>query len=549
MMSCMNAAAELDHGCALRPGCPSPTSTPEELERRALIQRNDLLLHEAVIKNDTECVRRILKEPVDINSRNNYGRAPIHWAASRGNIDIMEMLIAANCDIEARDKYGMRPLLMACWHGHRDAVQLLINTGACSNATNKKHYTLLMCAARNNRISVVDFLIDTLEDTRVDAVDIDSQTALFHAAMGGHIEIVKRLIDLGANLNKRSKESRTALHVACERGHCDVAELLLNHEADMEAKDTNGNTPLHVASQNQQTELVHVLLETGADPDSENLKGSTPLHIASSLGSKGILEILLQHGASINKQNKNGNTSLHIACQANVMEMVEILISKGANLNSLNARLQSPIHIAAEMGHTEICKVLLAAGADIEQREQGGRTPLYIAARGSFTAIVDMIIKTARLDYPAHEDPNERKDNNGFKQSLSTARSKWRSTKEDIRGRDNNERLKEILYKVAYKQLGPGEWKMLAHHWAFTDEQIKAIEHQYNGPSSYKEHGFRMMLIWSHGLGPDVNPIRELYESLTAVGKRPLADALRRKIDQENETRRKGNQQNCCTLC
>lgn len=65
-------------------------------------------------------------------------------------------------------------------------------------------------------------------------------------------------------------------------------------------------------------------------------------------------------------------------------------------------RLQSPIHIAAEMGHTEICKLLLAAGADIEQREQGGRTPLYIAARGSFTAIVDMIIKTARLDYPAH---------------------------------------------------------------------------------------------------------------------------------------------------
>lgn len=60
------------------------------------------------------------------------------------------------------------------------------------------------------------------------------------------------------------------------------------------------------------------------------------------------------------------------------------------------------MHIAAEMGHTEICKLLLSAGANIEQREQGGRTPLYIAARGSFTAIVDMIIKTARLDYPAH---------------------------------------------------------------------------------------------------------------------------------------------------
>lgn len=65
-----------------------------------------------------------------------------------------------------------------------------------------------MCAARNNRAEVVDFLIDTLEDTRVDAVDIDGQTALFHAAIGGHVQIVKRLIDLGANLDKRNKVCR-----------------------------------------------------------------------------------------------------------------------------------------------------------------------------------------------------------------------------------------------------------------------------------------------------------------------------------------------------
>ncbi|XP_049820265.1 ankyrin repeat and death domain-containing protein 1A-like isoform X2 [Aethina tumida] len=508
----MALANGVEQGCSMRPGCPSPTSTPEELERRALIQRNDLLLHEAVIKNDTEAVRRILKEPVDINSRNNYGRAPIHWASSRGNIDIMEMLIAANCDIEARDK---------------------------------KHYTLLMCAARNNRVDVVNFLLDMLEDVRVDAVDIDGQTALFHAAIGGHKSVVKRLIEVGASPDKRNKESRTALHVACERGHCDVTELLLSHEADMEAKDINGNTPLHVAAQHQQTKIVQILLDANADPDSENLKGSTALHIACSLGSRGILESLLQHGAHINNQNKCGNTPLHLASQANEVTIVETLIAKGADLNCLNSRLQSPIHIAAEMGHTEICKLLLASGADIEQREQGGRTPLYIAARGSFTAIVDMIIKTARLDYPAHEDKksNGRKESSGgLKPKLSR---KWRSgSKDEGRGKDS-ERMKEVLYKLAYKHLGHGEWKKLANHWAFTEDQIKAIEHQYNGPSSYKEHGFRMMLIWAHGLGADVNPVKELYESLVAIGKRPLADNLRRKIDQENEAIRKGNKKTC----
>lgn len=56
-----------------------------------------------------------------------------------------------------------------------------------------------------------------------------------------------------------------------------------------------------------------------------------------------------------------------------------------------------------------------------------------------------------------------------------------RSTSKDDSKRWDNERLREILFKLAYKQLTPGEWKRLAHFWAFTEEQIRAIEHQYTG--------------------------------------------------------------------
>ncbi|ERL84740.1 hypothetical protein D910_02165 [Dendroctonus ponderosae] len=223
--------------CPSRSICASPSSTPEELERRAIIQRNDLLLHEAVIKNDTDGVRKILKEPVDINSRNNYGRAPIHWASARGNIDIMDMLLNAHCDIEARDK---------------------------------AQYTLLTCAARNNRAEVIDFLLDTLEDVQIDAVDGDGQTALFHAAANGHVSIVKRLIEMGASLDRKNKENKSALHEACQGGHVEVTQMLLAREAAMEARDNQENTPLHVAVQHQQNQIVQILLDNGADPDCEN---------------------------------------------------------------------------------------------------------------------------------------------------------------------------------------------------------------------------------------------------------------------------------------
>lgn len=62
-----------------------------------------------------------------------------------------------------------------------------------------------MCAAKNNRLDVVEFLLDTLEDVKVDAVDNEGQTALFHAAMGGHAAVAMRLVEAGATIDKRNK--------------------------------------------------------------------------------------------------------------------------------------------------------------------------------------------------------------------------------------------------------------------------------------------------------------------------------------------------------
>lgn len=78
------------------------------------------------------------------------------------------------------------------------------------------------------------------------------------------------------------------------------------------------------------------------------------------------------------------------------------------------------------------------------------------------------------------------KKEGGLKPVLSTARRKWRLSKDEGKPKES-ERLREVLYKLAYKQLGPGEWKRLAQHWAFTEEQIRAIEHQYTGWRKFKK--------------------------------------------------------------
>jgi len=71
----------------------------------------------------------------------------------------------------------------------------------------QKQYTLLMCAARNNRLSVVNFLLDTIDDVGLDAFDTDHQTALHHAAIAGHTHVVRRLVHAGANTSTTNKVS------------------------------------------------------------------------------------------------------------------------------------------------------------------------------------------------------------------------------------------------------------------------------------------------------------------------------------------------------
>ncbi|XP_076679194.1 uncharacterized protein LOC143374714 isoform X1 [Andrena cerasifolii] len=535
---------------------PSPVNIKDAIEgevlnqKTARILKNDLLLHEAVIKNESDAVRKVLKETVDVDSRNNLGRAPIHWAASRGNTEIIEMLIQAKCDIEARDKFGMRPLHMAAWYGHRDAVKMLINAGANVSAVNKKQYTLLMCAARGNNVGVIEYLAEAVESLNGDATDCTGATALHHAASAGHPTVITALYNIPMiELNTTDKTGQTPIHCACAKEHLDAVEILIGLGANVDAQDNEGNSSLHVATKTRNTAIAQLLLKAAANTEVTDQMGFTPLHLAASQGCKGILDSMIQHGAAINKQCKYGNTPLHLACQNKEVETVEILINKGVDLNCLNSRLQSPIHIAAEMGHTDICELLLAAGANIEQREQSGRTPLYIAARGSFTAIVDMIIKTARLDYPTPEVATSDKEI----RDLTPARRRWREGSRGGSISSNNsglpEHIRSVLWKLAYKQLGPEDWKKLALHWAFTHDQIRAIEHQYTapiiGPLSYKEHGFRMLLIWASGLNPEIPIAKELCDALSAVDKRAVAENVRKQLDQEKEGKVKSSKRRC----
>ncbi|CAG2117106.1 unnamed protein product [Medioppia subpectinata] len=253
-------------------------------------------------------------------------------------------------------------------------------------------------------------------------------------------------------------------------------------------------------------------------------KGRSALMIAAALGYIDVVCLLVSYGAVLNSKDKNGNTG-----NSNAILMTQFLIEKGAEIDSLNNRNQTPLVVAAELGHTEVAEVLIRSGADLQVQEKSGRTALYVASRGSFQAIVDMLIRAERekiLKLKINRDglrlsQNSRKET--FESEDCNDIEATNHCEHEINQNISLNHFKKILWNLSRNHLEMNDWKRLARLWSFTEEQIKAIEHQYTGKTSYKEHSYRMMIIWLHSLPPSKNPFNELYEALIAINRKEIA--------------------------
>ena len=155
------------------------------------------------------------------------------------------------------------------------------------------------------------------------------------AAMRGDWDLVKLLIEEGADVNAAQGDGMTALHWVAERGDVEIAKLLISAGANAKAGTRiGGYTPLHLAAKRAHRGIAALLLGAGGDADVlTSNTGATPLHLAASAaGGEEVVSLLIDHGADVNaRERSSGQTPLMFAASYNRVLSIERLLNGGAD--------------------------------------------------------------------------------------------------------------------------------------------------------------------------------------------------------------------------
>jgi cytohesin len=238
------------------------------------------------------------------------------------------------------------PFFKAVKEGNKGEVTRLLNAdpGLLEERGEYTGKRPLAEAAEHGQLDMVKLLIERGADAS--AKGAFGRMALHEAAYCGNEETVAFLLEQAPQANSRDRFSRTPFMWACVAGHVGAARILLQHVGDqaLHETDLDGDTALHLAAYNGHEEAVAFLLGQGAQANSRKRGGKTLFQMACQEGQLGVVRLLLQHMGEDALQQTDG-------------------------------RGWTALHYAAEWGCEEVVRFLLFAGADPTITDNQGRTP------------------------------------------------------------------------------------------------------------------------------------------------------------------------------
>ncbi|KAG8199611.1 hypothetical protein JTE90_009447 [Oedothorax gibbosus] len=197
---------------------------------------------------------------------------------------------------------------------------------------------------------------------------------LHKAALLGHKNNLKFLLDNGHSPNQTNYDCMTPLHEACLQNKVECAQILIEYGAKVNAHSADGGTPLCSACAAGNISCVELLMQMGAEVNPP-LALSTPLHEACFRGSMDCMSVLIRAGARLNANDCHFGTPLHAATVMNRPHCVKLLLQAGALVNATKIH-ETALHIAARENLIEVVQVLLEFGANVFASNNQNKLPI-----------------------------------------------------------------------------------------------------------------------------------------------------------------------------
>lgn len=166
---------------------------------------------------------------------------------------------------------------------------------------------------------------------------MDNREQFFTDVCAGDLTGVRNWLSFDRKLSRRMLDGKLAIHVAAMKGHTQVVKELLNYCPNINQRDDMGNSSLHYAVCSGTMELVELFSDSDINFDARNAFGQTPMHLCSDIN---ILKFLLSQGADINILDKAHHTIMY----GKTEEFKVIIRTHAVKLAYINQQFNLPLY-------------------------------------------------------------------------------------------------------------------------------------------------------------------------------------------------------------